>query len=515
VPSGVPSGVKGHGGTRCPPARIPPSSRVVLLRTPHRSLVRVRALAWLALAAGAPAGCDRAAPEAGLAQVPPVPADLGPYDERVVQRIRETVAALEQDLGSASAWGRLGMVYEVERMRALALSCYREAEARAPEEPRWSYRSAICHWRQGELDEASVAIARALELAPDYAPAHYRRGTFALETGDLDAALSAFERAIELEPDYFGGWLGKARALLASDRAEEALAILERLRALDELDRSVASVRAAALRELGRAQEAPPPGAALTEEEVGPHWKDPWEDEVRELRRVPEELVVGGMVARGQGEEAVPILERLRDEKPDDARTLMQLAEAYAQAKRPTEARRTFRKVIELEPANVAARVGLARIWFESGGRAIAMQFLDEALSLEPDYGPALFEKARLLYFGDQHEAAIPVLERALRGDQRNPELWNWLAWSQLLTGSPEEAEASFQALLERSPERGEAWLGIAKARLSLLRLDEAEEALARAEALGIETPGLLRDLQKDLERVRNRVEREQKADGE
>lgn len=487
---------------------------MLLPRSPGRAVLLwfPLGLATSTLAACAPA--PRGAGDAGLAQVPPLPSDLEQYDARVVERIQEAVGELEQDLASAAAWGQLGMVYEVERMRALALACYREATARAPDEPRWWYRSAICRWRQGEIEQANQAIRRVLELAPSYAPAEYRRGTFAFESGDLDAALAAFERARSLDPGYVGGPLGKARVLLASDRAAEALAILDDLATLDPGDRSIASVRAAALREAGRAQEAPELSSAPVEEEVGPHWKDPWEDEVRYLRRVPEELRVGTMVARGRGEEAVPTLERMRDEKPTDLRTLMQLAEAYAQAGRALEARKTFRSVIDLEPENLAARVGIARLRIEAGERELGMQLLEEALSINPEYGPALVEKARLLFNNEQYEPAVPVLLHALKLDQRDPELWNWLAWSQFHNGRWQEAEASFLAQLERAPERGDAWLGLAKTRLKLQRPDEAEQALEKAVAIGIQTPGLLRTVQRELERLRRRVARDQEGGG-
>jgi len=472
-------------------------------------------IALLALSSGALFACGPSDRGDSLAEVPPLPSDLTQYDARVVKRIEAAAAELEADVSQASSWANLGMVYEVERMRNLALACYREALARTPEEPRWWYRSALCHFRQGELAHAERAIERAIELAPSYAPAHYRRGTFALETGALDAAQSAFERAIELDADYFGGWLGKARVLLASDRPDEALAILERLRQADPEDRSVKSVLAAAQREVGRAAEelsAPPSGL---DEEAGPHWKDAWEDEVRELRRVPEELQAGGMVARGKGEAALPILERLRAEKPSDVQTLMQLAEAYLQADRPDDARRTYRAVLDVDRTHIGAHMGLARLREREGDRAIALQIYDEILALDPRHGPALAEKARILYQGDQFEPAIPVLERALAVDQRDPELWNWLAWSRLTSGLFEDAEEAFLALLERAPERADAWLGLAKTRLKLQRLDGAEEALRKAEELGVETPGLLRSVRESLDRARNRSERGRRGEGE
>ncbi len=448
--------------------------------------------------------CGTAETSGALLPEPPLPADLENYDERVIERLRSAAEHVRESPSSALAWGELGMIYEVERMRGLALVCYQQARLREPEVPKWWYRSAICHWRQGEIDAALQAIAETIRLSPSYAPAYYRHGTFQLETGELASARESFARAMELDQEYFGGWLGTARVLLLEERSAEAIEILERLREEDPSDRSVVNVLAAAYREAGRDPESTLPTSALPEdEELGRHWNDPWEDEIRELRRVPEMLQAGTMVARGNGEEAIPILERLRDERPAEIQILLQLSEAYAQADRLQEARRTYRTILDVDPDHVLARIGLARLREREGERAVALQLLDEILARQPDYGPALAEKARILYEGQQYEQAIPWLVRALEVDQRNPELWFWLGWSQLTLRLWEDAREAFQNLLERSPERGDAWLALAKAQVKLDQLDEAEKALQRAEEIGVETPRLLQEVAQALERAR------------
>ena len=54
----------------------------------------------------------------------------------------------------------------------------------------------------GDLDRAIAEYDRAIELAPDWAEAHYKLGNAYGVKGDMDRALDVYSRAIELDPDF-------------------------------------------------------------------------------------------------------------------------------------------------------------------------------------------------------------------------------------------------------------------------------------------------------------------------
>ena len=440
---------------------------------------------------------------------PPIPAGLEVFDERVVERIERLEEAVREAPDRAQGWIDLAMLYEVEGIRGMALECYDQGLARRDDQPRWWYRTAVVQWRRGELRDAIRRIDRSIALQPNYAPSYYRRGSFHLELGELDPAEAAFQRAIELDPDFGGGWVGQARVCLQRDQSARAVEILEQLFERDADDRSVRRLLVTAYRQAGLDRELPPAQAGGDEDgETGILWNDPWQTALRKKRRVPEMQKVTTMLRDGEAERAIEILERRLEEEPEETDTLLHLAEAYYRDGRTNKARKHFRLYLEHEPDNIAARQGLARIHESEKLPHLAIQKLDEIIAIQPTFAPAHVMKGRILYQNLQYQAAVPVLERALELDQRNGELWLWLGHSLIGLDRWEEAEATFLTALEQDEADGEAWVGLAKARTKLKKFGQADEALARADACGVDPDGLRQQVGEALEGARRRRER-------
>jgi tetratricopeptide (TPR) repeat protein len=71
-----------------------------------------------------------------------------------------------------------------------------------PESPRSWMALAGVQSGAGNEEEARISLARATEVAPDFAPAHMALGnSYLLEPRDLARAQQAMERAVQLEPD--------------------------------------------------------------------------------------------------------------------------------------------------------------------------------------------------------------------------------------------------------------------------------------------------------------------------
>ena len=458
------------------------------------------------LVAGLALACGTKGPD--LLLEPPVPSNLTQLDDRVVLRIDEASARVRNDPGAAQVWAELAMVLQAERMRQQAATCYEQALAREPDQPKWWYWLASIRDRLGESDAAIEAVRRSIELEPGYAPSYYRLGTFHLERGELDPASAAFQRASRLDSDYPGGWAGMARVHLQRDENTQAVDLLVRLSAEHPADAQVKRLLVTASRQAGLDSEI---DAVLAILEDGQVWSDPWQDELFGVRQAPEMRRIGMLLQEGKAAEVIPLLEAKRVAEPEAMHFLPQLAEAYYQTGRTKDARRTYRLVLESEPDNVPARMALARILLKEERAPGAIARLDEVIEIQPRYARAQEMKGWILYDQGQYEAALPPLRRALELEQRNPDVRVWIGFSLLGLAEWEEARTVFTKVLELDPRDGDAHLGLGKAQLKLRLLDEAEASLTRAEELGTEEKT---DLEKVKQSLATARARQQQRDG-
>ena len=103
-------------------------------------------------------------------------------------------------------------------------------------------RENIQSWveKSAEADSAEEALAcldRALELDPEYHPAHSIRGTVLRQLGRHAQALKCFQRVTELQPTLASAHQSVGVQLLELDREEEAIAAFTQATHLDPLKR--------------------------------------------------------------------------------------------------------------------------------------------------------------------------------------------------------------------------------------------------------------------------------------
>ena len=87
---------------------------------------------------------------------------------------------------------------------------------------------------QGDYDQAIADCTRAIELVPDLAEAHFKRGfVYTYYLDEYEKAIADYDRAIELDPEYKRAYANKGRALRILDRYDEALTALDQAIQLD------------------------------------------------------------------------------------------------------------------------------------------------------------------------------------------------------------------------------------------------------------------------------------------
>lgn len=442
---------------------------------------------------------------------PPRPALEG-LDVAASQRIDEAVAKVEAERGSDRAWGELGMVYDSERLRTLALECFDVAARLGPRQPRWPYRSAVTLAKLGRTDEAVAAIERSLALEPGYPPSHYRLGLYRLESGDLGRAEAAFRKATELDSVYPGGWIGLARVHLQRDENEAAIEILERLARQEPDDTTVRQLRSNAYRQAGRETEFEP-GEVLADEDV-PVWNDPWELESRRFRRTPTMLLVGQALTAGRPEEALALLERARAEGASPEETTLHAANAHLALGRLDEAQAEIDGALRRQPKDVGALMVQVRIRQARGDDGAALDVLRRVTELSPSYGGAWAARAGLeITLGDA-EQALASVEQAVRYGVAGDDVQALRLQALMTLGRWPEVQRALEPFLATHPDDGQAWAQLALARNKQDDVDGARAALERARAN--EAPAvLLRNVGEAIDRKAGAQARRAREDSE
>jgi len=439
---------------------------------------------------------------------PPLPENLASFDPRVVARIEAARAQVLAQPDSGSRWAELGMIYGAERLKSLAVSCYREAARLEPRQARWPYREAVTLAQLGDVAGAREAMGRSLAIEDEYAPSHARLGNYALELGELDPAEAAFREATRLDSSYPGGWVGLARVALQRDRTEEAIEIARRLVEKDPTDRTFAHLLNLARRQAGEALE-PLSDSALATEDV-PIWNDPWELEARSFRESPVMLRIGRLVETRQWPEALALLDEERAKGAALEDIALNRAAALEGLGRVEEALGEIDGLLALEADNTSALLQKARLLDDAGRVPEAVVLLERVTQLQPTHGGAFAALGGKLHTLGAHEPAAKALEQAVRLGAGDYDLRFRLGSSWIALKRWEEARTLFRALTGERPTHGDAWLQLAVCELRSGDLAVAETAFKR----GAETEGasarLARDVGASLEAARARRARKE-----
>jgi tetratricopeptide (TPR) repeat protein len=140
-------------------------------------------------------------------------------------------------------------------------------------------------------------------------------------------------------------------------------------------------------------------------------------------------------------------------EYSSDKQTLMNLALAYIQVKKFTQAMPLLKDVIEINPKDSNALNALGNIYRIKGEYKKASQYLKQAYELAPN----------------------------------NPQVFENIAWLSLAEGNYADAMAKFNALLKSFPRNMQVKLGLAK---TLLRVSQLDDALSLLLTLDQKSPG-------------------------
>ena len=338
----------------------------------------------------------------------------------------QTTKFLQENLlsnpGDQASRMLLALAHEKTGRTQLALSAYREALSRSPDNVLIITQAVTALQRAGQIDEARKILedARRRDLRhPQLDKLESYSQKFAaqdhLRHGDLSLAEDILEELVQQDPNDVSAGLQLALVMMQQGRLDEAEVLLREVKA-----------------------KAPESG-----------------------------LVIGSQiqleVLRGNAEEAIRICDEVI-EKSGTAASYVLRARTHAALQANDKAMADFGRAIEIDPN--AAGLWLVRAGFlESLGRIDeAIEDVRKAMALAPDSLPVQ-KRVIELYFGSGRRALVQeadtMLDRALEAHLDDPQLKVYKVRRLLAEGtrpSLELAKRLLEEVTEAEPERVEAW---------------------------------------------------------
>jgi tetratricopeptide (TPR) repeat protein len=388
---------------------------------------------------------------------------------------------------------------------------------------------ALADYRLGNLPAADRAVARAIELSPEPAPALLRlRARIAHDSGSWAEVIDGLGKLRQAGNDLSG----EDRVLLATalhgvgkeeDARRMLLALLEGTHPLPAAALAYAQItrasdpaaaRAALLAAFERVPGDPDLIEALTrldvEEGQASEALERLNTVVGEGRATPATLELRAELLAGMGgyEEAEADLLRAFEANPALPGAIDLLYQVYAAQGRLEEARRSFEQADEAGVLHPGARLLLARLYLGDGQYERARDTLEKVVADRPDLWSARNDLAWVLAeLGQDLDRAL-VLAREAQLDSGNlPATSDTIGWVHLKAGRTQAGLEEFQRAIRLAEERSEPvppgfryHLGLALEAMG----HEEEAARAYEEALSQGEFAEAEDARRRLEAARN-----------
>ncbi len=265
-------------------------------------------------------------------------------------------------------------------------------------EPWLSFKKAFVHF--AELAEAleDSEIRRARELLVKIEAVHpgtsfrlFHEANIAQREGRFDDAITLYREAAEKTPGITEIWNNLGVVLAMTGQRDEAVAAFRKTVALDSTNH-VALEGLAQVRELVKLmRDANDPKSAMYVEI--PVFRQMATKQIEALAADPDQLLTYGEELVRTGivpDVGLLALEKARDVRPEDPRTLFALASAYRVTGKVEQAHAIAVRMTELLPENGDAFFHLAQLCEAVGDATAERGALERAIELNPNLQPAL-----------------------------------------------------------------------------------------------------------------------------
>ena len=384
--------------------------------------------------------------------VEPPSVELVDADPTLTKAVGDARQAVKNSPASATAWGRLGMLYLAHAFMPEAEICLAQAAKLDPHDGGWAYLHALI-LLQTNREQSIPALEHAVTLFGNIAAPRLKLAEVLLEQGRLDEAEKNFSAVLEFDPDNPRAELGLGRAAYLRGNWKESLEHLKRSEEGAPGVRPTHALLAEVYQRLGNTKTAEQQLRRVAETSDDLVWPDPYLEPVERLKTGVQARVnlAGSLMLQGRAREAIGLVEetvRSRPDshvahlaygrlllktsasaaaeaefreaarlRPDDAVTQAELASALKREGKFREAADCYRKVVQLKPSHALAYYSLGLCLDQLGDLPGAIQALQKAVKYRPDLADGHRALGELLARNGEFEPAANHLQDALRLD--------------------------------------------------------------------------------------------------
>jgi putative PEP-CTERM system TPR-repeat lipoprotein len=323
---------------------------------------------------------------------------------------------------------------------------------------------AQVYLRRGEPERARRILGEIGDPAQTDAQYDWLMGSALLQSGDA-SGLAALERSVAATPNDIARRLDLAGAYIAAQAPQKALELLKSVPA-----NSPQSARAQELVVIASVAGKSPQDAAQEIDRL-----------VAANGNSPALLTAAGAVlsASGESRKSQDLFERAMKLDPKAVAPRWALARQAAQTLDFDRAERYLRAILEIDPANQRAHIGMSELEWRRGDKAKAKQWLEQAVGADPAAVEARLRLAQLAFVSADAPRGRDLLNQAVSATQDRGSVLN--ASGKILAGAGLMEEALTKFKQAAAAGTSEAVLNAARLYEEADRHDEARQALEAA----------------------------------
>lgn len=180
---------------------------------------------------------------------------------------------------------------------------------------------------------------------------------------------------------------------------------------------------------------------------------------------------------------AIEQYQKIAEKEPQDIDTWLMLGRLQKVAQSSPEAEKAYKKVLELDPENEDANIGLAMVYADLGDNKTASELLEKAAQKSPNLRTLTTLASSYEQMRD-FKLAAETLRRALDLSQGNPDLKRAYAQNLLFSEQYDEALKQYQELVDDDPRDTQSWLRMSQIYRQQRKFDKARETGGKAREL-------------------------------
>jgi len=371
--------------------------------------------------------------------------------------------------GLFAGFAALGQLYLVYGLLGASEDCFWNARVLDPADGRWSYYLGVALERQGQLEEATAAYDRVLEVRPTDPATLVRRGWIELRLGHPDQAEPWFARLLETSPGLPAALFGLGQVASARESWDEAARLYRQVLEVQPDASAVQYPLGLALRQLGDLEGARE--HLKLRGDRAPGFPDPLVNDLDTLAVGPWYHLERGreLLEHGQLEAAIEAYRTAVEAGPQSTHAHKSLARALVRHGDLAEAEAVYRAGLAIDPDQPQVHHEMGNVLVATGRTEEGIRHLRRAVELTPDFDDAYAHLAIALERAGRIREAADAAAEVVRLRPEDSVAYLQQARLRFLSqiDPRRDTESQIRRLLEQEPGNAMAWLALGSLRAS------------------------------------------------